>query len=268
MTDIAPPEEVTAWLDALDSTDAHAPSACDGWTAHDVRAHITAAWEEVAELIEAANLGAPTRPTKSFDEREPPFQRMDDAPLRELTIANLVRFGTAATEFAGRGPDASFDFTGQPFTLAKLDVHGRSECLIHRWDVVGDDEISERLLSQPHLTQHAVAILNTMSVLQECVATRAAGARLGGTTVVLRSPGHDDVVLAADSSGRATLTVTAQAGIPGKGVVVTTDAANRLLTLWGRRSRRHEVQVDGDPALWSTVEKALWPRAVGWPATR
>ena len=38
--------------------------------------------------------------------------------------------------------DPAFEFTGRRFTIAQLLTHTRSESALHRWDIVGDDDIS------------------------------------------------------------------------------------------------------------------------------
>jgi hypothetical protein len=264
MPDAPIPDAGEAFAAAIDATEPGAPTACAGWTAHDIRAHMTAAFQEVSELLEDSNAGRPARPTRTFDEREPYFQAMPDEQLREATAENLERSGTAMTAFAQRGPTTTFDFTGRPFTLDQLLTHAQSESAIHRWDFVGDDDISSRLLAQPGLTRHAVSILDTMPVLQEFATSRATQGGLHDVTIVLRSPGEPDVVLEA-SDGAASFRVS-DSTVDGD-AVLTTDAGNRLLTIWGRRSSHREIDISGNPALWEVVRHTLWPAAVTWPLT-
>jgi hypothetical protein len=47
-------------------------------------------------------------------------------------------------------------------------------------------------------------------------------------------------------------------------VIVETDAVNRLLTLWGRRSANRPITVTGDPALWPAVAATLWEDSPAW----
>jgi hypothetical protein len=47
--------------------------------------------------------------------------------------------------------------------------------------------------------------------------------------------------------------------------VVTTDEANRLLSIWGRRSSQHRITIEADPALWAPVAAVLWPLATSRP---
>jgi hypothetical protein len=50
--------------------------------------------------------------------------------------------------------------------------------------------------------------------------------------------------------------------------VVSTDAANRLLTIWGRRSSERTLTLDTDSVAGEIVESILWPSAVPWPASK
>jgi hypothetical protein len=64
-----------------------------------------------------------------------------------------ARRNVAATRALGeRGPAASVTFTGATLTAGQLATHARSEAAIHRWDIVGDDEVSDELLAQPDLS--------------------------------------------------------------------------------------------------------------------
>src|SRR5438876_29766 len=74
--------EAEAVAAALEQVAPSAPTACAGWTAHDIVAHFTAGSEETADLIEEKLAGEPPRPTRAFEEREPPFRALADDELR------------------------------------------------------------------------------------------------------------------------------------------------------------------------------------------
>jgi hypothetical protein len=226
-------------------------------------AHLAAGAKEIADLIEDALARREVRETKSFDEREADFIAMDDERLRQAMVEQSRRKVAATAALAAEGPQATFPFTGRAFTAALLERHSRSEAAIHRWDLVGDDEEGEQLLAQPELTRHAVEILNTLPVLGEAPTARVRDAGIVELRIVLRAPGHPDVVLAA-RAGEAQFEMSD--ALPAEAdAVVNTDAANRLLTLWGRRSARRRVAIEADPRVWATVNTVLWPRAVPWP---
>ena len=78
---------------------------------------------------------------------------------------------------------------------AQIVMHSRSEAAIHRWDVAGSDAVSDELLSQPELTDHAVGVLNAMPILNESSQRRARHSDGIPLSIVLRAEGRPDVVL-------------------------------------------------------------------------
>lgn len=61
-----------AFLDARQYTAPQTVSACEGWTAHEVTAHLAPAAAEITRHLEPYLAGEPVPPTRSFEEREPP----------------------------------------------------------------------------------------------------------------------------------------------------------------------------------------------------
>jgi hypothetical protein len=233
-------EEVSALFTALIERPSDAPTACAGWTAHELLAHLAAGAVEETALIEAHLAGATPRATRAFDERERPYRVMSDAELRDRMVELGATLTGAIDALRGRGPDEAVPFSGRSMTAADFAMHSRSECALHRWDLVGSDELSRRQLSQPQLTAHALTVLSSMSALPETPANRAAAAGAdGGAALVLRSGACDDVVVRAGVGG-------VHVGFGGgsesgrdegrdAGLVVELDPADRLLVLWGRR---------------------------------
>jgi hypothetical protein len=124
-------------------------------------------------------------------------------------------------------PDAMIPFTGQQMSAANFAMHSRSECAIHRWDMVGDDEVSWRLLSQPEITKHAVDVLAPMLFSRGCGTSPAPAA---GFRARIRAAGQQDLLVQRDDAG-ALLKFESDDGSPA----IETDAAARLLFIWGRR---------------------------------
>lgn len=249
------PRESLELMKTLADADPAAPTACSRWTVHDLVAHLAAGAKENAELIEDSLAVRPARPTRSFAEREAAFVAMPDAQLRDELLVQASRKNAAVQQLCERGPDATYPFTGRPFTAALAYTHTRSEAAVHRWDIAGDDESSTELLSAPDLTKHAVEILNTLPSLCEAPLCRARTAHVDKLRIVLRSPGEPDVVMDINP-GIARFELTDQ---PANGdAVVETDAAHRLLAIWGRRAPDHRVIITADPTLWAPVAKVLW----------
>jgi uncharacterized protein (TIGR03083 family) len=240
-------------------------TACAGWTVRNVVAHFAAGTKELADLIELKLNHNRERPTLGFDEREAPFLALDDNSLSRALTAQSTRMQGAVAMLADTD-DPTFLFTGRYFTVAQLATHMRSEATLHRWDIVGDDDISEQLLVQPELSRHAVDLLNTLPVLYEAPEWRAKHA---GVTkelrIVLRSPHTADVVYTHAATG-ACFTIEEDAATGD--AVVNTDVANRYLSIWGRRSADRPVTIDTHTVSPAVVEAVLWGAGTPWAPQR
>lgn len=241
--DATPPvSEAKAFFAALDAVSPAAVTACVGWTAHEIAAHLAAGTAEIARLFEAVLAGEPVPETRPFAEREPAFRALPDAELRERMVREGERYQRARRALA---PTTVVRFTGWDMTPALFATHSRSELALHRWDLVGSDDLSRSLLAQPELTEHAVKALNALERIQEWPTARARRAGWGADTrsYALRTPGHPDVILRWHE-GRASLDIGDGRALPG----LETDAAARFLLLWGRRPMpEHGVVTDLDP---------------------
>jgi uncharacterized protein (TIGR03083 family) len=255
--------EGAAMMATVEDTAPTAPTACAGWTAHDIVAHLAAGSKEIADLIEEKLAGSAPRPTHGFGSREAPFQALPDNELRAAWSRQNQRKTEAVAALAALGPEATFEFTGTTLTAAQISIHSRSEAAIHRWDIAGEDAVSASLLSQPELTAHAVTVLNAMPVLLESSRERMKHAGRYPLSIVLRSPDRPDVILVADSDGNAGFEL-AERSADGD-AVIEVDAAARLLTIWGRRSSIRSERVIADEATQHVIETVLWPDAVHWP---
>ncbi|WP_028932368.1 maleylpyruvate isomerase N-terminal domain-containing protein [Pseudonocardia spinosispora] len=260
-----PPNPIEAFLTTLERLPADAPTACEGWTAHEVAAHLAAGIEEVAELIEDTVNEAPPRTTRGFEEREAPYREMDDADVRQALVKIVERANTALGAQAAKG--VAVPFFERHWSAEEMQVHAANEFAMHRWDLIGDDELTDELLSPLHATESAIKTLNTLKVLEEAPTPRAGRAGLTDTRVVLRCPDQPDIALDVTPTGVAALELSTGEPFDGD-VLVETDTANRLLTLWGRRSSTRTITITGDPALLPTVTTALWQNTPAWSPQR
>jgi uncharacterized protein (TIGR03083 family) len=224
-------DEMTALAETLERVPADAPTACAGWVAHDLMAHLAAGAAEMADLIDGTLADDRARPTRDMRDREAPFVAMGDDTLRSALRAQSGRLVGALMRLAQMGDDATVAFAGRASNAATLALHGRSEAALHRWDLVGTDATSRELLAQPELTAHGVVVLNEMlDGSPECIAARSRRAGVDDLHARLASPGQPDVVIVADDHG-AHLWIAEPDGDP----TVVADPATRLLMLWGRR---------------------------------
>jgi hypothetical protein len=220
--------EAEAFLDARQSTAPEVVSACQGWSAHEVTAHLTAVAAEITRHLEPYLQGEPVPKTRTFEEREPPYRAMDDVTLCRLLADEEHKMRSTIDDVLAHDPDAVVPWTGRQMAVAKFVPHMRNEFAIHRWDFVGDDETSIELLSQPELTEHAVGVLGRVLLV------RGAGRD--------PFPGQDfHVCLRAEHA--AGVRVVVEAGQAGLELTdsetdepyVELDPAARALVIWGRR---------------------------------
>jgi hypothetical protein len=215
-------------------------------------AHLAAGAAEEAELIEAHLAHAAERPTRSHEERELPYRALPDTDLRDQLVRHAGRLATALAQLAGTGPTERVQFTGRPMTAADFDMHSRSECSLHRWDLVGRDDVGWEMLGQPELTGHAVTVLTAMSTLPEAPANRGGGRAAGHSErFVLRSAPHEDVVVTLTDHA-CTMTLEPLGDAPCD---IALDPAARLLLLWGRREPSAPADINADGERRALLEK-------------
>jgi len=222
------PAEVHAFIEALGSADPGALTACPGRTVHQLGAHLAGNCREIALHVEAYLAGRPLTRTRAFDEREPEFRVMSAPQLLQSIVDGEQRMRTGLGELLAREEDPLLRWTSRQVHAAGFLKHSRSECAVHRWDIVGDDEVSERLLSQPELFEHVVAFLGALPMMARGLAT---GAGTGSPLRArVRAPGQHDLLVAVHRGMPRMVSVE-----PEGEALVEGDAAARLLFLWGRR---------------------------------
>ena len=220
-------EEAAAFFEALETTPPNGVSACRGWTAHEVIAHLASGADAFANQVEAHLSGQPVPEFGSWDVREPPYRAMPDSALRRHLVAAEFRMAEAFTAMLKAGPAAANPEVGWGLPVAELVTHMRQEFAIHRWDLLGDDEVGSSLLGQPVLVEHSVALLAD-SLLAGLRSDPAAREPLA---VRLRCPGSRDLLVTVDR-GAGSLSWAEPSDAPD---VIEADPAARLLVLWGRR---------------------------------
>ena len=224
-------DEATALLDTLTHAAPTASTRCPRWTAHELVAHLAAGAKEMADLAEAHPGGNPPRATRPFADREGPFVAMDNAVLRDVLMVEALRLAAAIDALASA--DGTLVFSQSVLGAPQLRLHGRVEAAMHRWDLVGDDDVGDELLGQPDLTSHSLTVLSAMlGGGEDGPDTRARRCGTGPLAAVVRSPGEPDVVVR-----RTHASVSFE--LAPSGVLepwIETDPATRLLLLWGRCS--------------------------------
>lgn len=221
MPELTDGAEWAAFRAAVADRDPAAGTACAAWTTRELVAHVVAAAEELARVLDA-HLDGREVPTRGFAEREAPFLALPWSALLEALDVAVAGLGAVEVRCADR-PDDLVAWTGRTMRVAWFGEHLRSELVLHRRDLVGDDALGDALLAQPWMTTHSVDAVGAPLL-------RAGLERTGGRpfTGRLRSPGHADVVVRAGETPAIAIE-------PAEGPAdVVTDPAARVLLLWGR----------------------------------
>ena len=220
--------EAEAFLAAMDKTAPEAVSACDGWTTHEIAAHVAGIAIEVIRHLEPYLQGDPVPQTRSFEEREAPLQMIEHPALLRRLDAEEERMRRLVEDVLDRDYDAVIPWTGRHMAVAKFIPHLRNEHALHRWDIAGDDETSHQLLGDMDLVGHSVGELGRILL----VAGRTHDPDPDSEFHVRqRTDGQPDLRVIVEN-GNATLAwASDEADEPS----VDIDAGARQLFIWGRR---------------------------------
>ncbi|HEY2284894.1 MAG TPA: maleylpyruvate isomerase N-terminal domain-containing protein [Streptosporangiaceae bacterium] len=220
--------EANAFLATIDRTAPEAVSACDGWTTHEIAAHVAGIAVEVIRHLDPYLHDDPVPETRSFEEREAPLQALGHRPLLGRLDAAETRMRQLVSEVLDREPDAVIPWTGRHMAVAKFIPHMRNEHALHRWDIAGDDETSGQLLGELELVDHSVGELGRILL-------RAGRSHDPDPDsdfhVRLRADGQRDLRVIVENGDA----MIAWAGDDRDEPSVDIDAGARQLFIWGRR---------------------------------
>jgi hypothetical protein len=241
-------EAFIAFVEAVKSAGHDGATQCRGWTVHELTAHVAAGSAEIADLIELELAGAATRPTRDFEEREAPYRMLSPRRLRRSFFEEALRATVAVERLRQAGRDRRVAFTGTHLDASTLTTHIESELVLHRWDIVGCDEIAIKALGDMRLAVHAVTTVADMK-------PNVFPARAGGyETVVLRAAGAPDIAVTSGS------TTSVELAPPDHShPVVECHPATRTLMLWGRFPASGLPKPTGAPETVSAVIAMLSP---------
>jgi uncharacterized protein (TIGR03083 family) len=168
--------ELEAFLRVLGVTPPDAPTACQGWTAHELVAHLAAGSKEMGRLVNRrleVGPGVDIGPTIPFDEREPACRALSDRELRRMFVREGLALTDAISRLRDAGPGMTVSFTGWDMTVDDMIRHGRSELVLHRWDLVGSDVVSQQMLDDVELLAHGRSVLTHTGIPESARAARA-----------------------------------------------------------------------------------------------
>jgi hypothetical protein len=220
--------EAEAFLNARQHVSPTAVSACDGWTSHELTAHLAGIAVEISRHLIPYLADEPVPETRSFEEREAPLRDMNDDDLFRRLDADEEHARSLLDQVLAADPDAVIPWTGRQMAVAKFWPHLRNEFAIHRWDFVGDDDISAEFLAQADLTEHSVGVLGEILTRRgrEHDPTPDDDLR-----VRLRAGDTADVCLVVQDRAARLEFAERKDSEPH----VDLDPAARLLVIWGRR---------------------------------
>ena len=217
------------WRPFADAVARRRPEAgtwCEAWTVRDIVAHQAGNAEELARVLAGHLAGEPVE-TRGFD-REIPFRAMNDADLWDALIDRMALLGEVAKAGEALPADTDVRWTGRTMKVPQFAEHMREELVLHGWDITGDDSAAQARLGEAWMTDHSVFAVGT-----PLLAKGAKDLGLGDDQRIearLRVPDADDVVVSAAADS----TTIELAAIEGE-ATLETDAAARVLLLWGRR---------------------------------
>lgn len=239
------PDRFPEWQPFVDAVQQRRPDTgtwCEAWTVRDMVVHQAGNAEELARVLGAHLEGEPVA-THRFEEREGPLRAMNDT---DLWAALHDRMATL-NEIAEAGDDVPADtdvgWTGRTMKVPWFAEHMREELVLHTWDITGDNAVAQRQLTQAWMTTHSVIAVGK-PLLAKGAKQLQPGQRIEAR---LRVSGSDDVVINADAE-RTTIALAE----PDGPATLETDAAARVLLLWGRR-----------PADPSRISSSVGPETLG-----
>ncbi len=200
---------------------------CEAWTVRDIVIHQAGNAEELARVLGGHLVGEPVE-THTFEEREPPFRALNDADLWSAFVDRMGRLSQVADAAEALPADTDVAWTGRTMKVPWFAEHMREELVLHGWDITGDDGASTARLGQRWMTDHSVFAVGVPLLRRGAKQLGlGAGDRIEAR---LRVPDSGDVAVTADAE-KTTIGL-----VPAEGpATLETDAAARVLLLWGRR---------------------------------
>ena len=190
----------------------------------DIVAHQAGNAEELARVLQA-HLEGESVETRGF-EREDPLRAMNDADLWDALLDRVATLNEVAVAADAVPADTDVAWTGRTMKVPWFAEHMREELVLHGWDITGDDAVAQARLAEPWMTTHSVLAVGR-PLLAKGAKEIGSGERIEAR---LRVPDTDDVFVSADAD-RTSVGFAEPVGP----ATLETDAAARVLLLWGRR---------------------------------
>ena len=199
---------------------------CEAWTVRDVVVHQTGTATELARVLAGHLEGSPVE-TRGFEEREAEFHLLDDDVLWQALTGALTHLDHVAEAGDRLPPATDVAWTGRTMKVPWFAEHMREELTLHGWDITGDTDDARDRLAQWWMTTHSIEAVGEPLLQRGARALQLDGDRFTGR---LRVEGTYDVAVSADGDSTTIALAT-----PEGDATLETDAATRILPLWGRR---------------------------------
>jgi uncharacterized damage-inducible protein DinB len=219
-----PNHAFNSFADTLSQLPFSALTACSDWTVRDVAVHMVSGADEILRHLKPALDQTPIPATRSFAEREAAWADVSDANLRSQLPILVADVNQHLDDLLTRDPAHVMPWSRRQMPTAMFRSHLRNEFALHRWDMIGNDDVSRQLLSDPSLTTHTVGALAGPLLARAAPMPEAWSARL-------RSGEQPDVVIRSSTSNGLTMTLEDQTD---EAPTVDADPDIRLLLLWNR----------------------------------
>jgi uncharacterized protein (TIGR03083 family) len=213
------------FADAVQQRRPEAGTWCEAWTVRDIVVHQAGNAEELARVLGAHLEGEPVG-TRGFEEREGPLRALNDADLWDALRDRMATLNEVAAAADDIPADTDVAWTGRTMKAPWFAEHMREELILHGWDVTGDHLAAQERLAEPWMTTHSVFAVGK-PLLAKGAKQLGPGERIEAR---LRVPGTDDVLVSYDAQS-----TTIGLADPEGPATLETDAAARVLLLWGRR---------------------------------
>jgi hypothetical protein len=216
------------WQPFVDAVQKRRPDTgtwCAAWTVRDIVVHQAGNAEELARALNAHLEGEPVG-TRGFEEREAPLRALNDTDLWGALQDRMATLNDVAEAADDIPADTDVAWTGRTMKAPWFAEHMREELVLHGWDVTGDDAAAQAQLAQPWMTTHSVLAVGR-PLLAKGLKQLGAQERVNARLRVART---DDIALRAEDS-----TASIELVAPEGAATLETDAAARVLLLWGRR---------------------------------
>jgi hypothetical protein len=238
-------ERFPEWQPFVDAVQQRRPDAgtwCEAWTVRDIVVHQAGNAEELARVLGAHLTGEPVG-TRGFEEREARLRAMNETDLWAALHRNMALLNDVAEAADDVPADTDVAWTGRTMKVPWFAEHMREELVLHGWDITGDDAAAQARMAQPWMTTHSVLAVGKPLLVKGAKQLRP-GERIEAR---LRVAGADDVVVSADTDS-----TSIGLADPDGPATLETDAAARVLLLWGRK-----------PADPSRICSSVGPQSLG-----